>query len=119
MWIRVCLLAGLVLALLPVLEGRQAAAASFDCRAAESPAEITICDSRSLRRLDTILGDLYASVMDVAEGAMARRIRTEQRNWLASREVCEYDLTCIRAHYEGRIRELRNWADRLDIVDGD
>lgn len=70
----------------------------FNCDRSRTAAEVVICDSGELSRLDRRLNRAYA------------RSNTpvwRQRAWLRSRNSCGVDRGCIRRHYLRRIAELR------------
>lgn len=66
---------------------------SFDCNAAQSEAEIMICNDADLARLDRNLADTYAAARAMAaETADAdtaqNRLRAEQSGWVKGRDEC-------------------------------
>jgi uncharacterized protein len=70
----------------------------YDCRRSRTAAEVVICDSDDLSRLDRRLNRAYA------------RSNTpvwRQRAWLRSRNACGVSRECIRRHYLRRLGELR------------
>jgi uncharacterized caspase-like protein len=79
---------------------------SFDCAVDRGEAEVAICSSAALSRLDNELSDSYkramASLVEPARGALVR----EQRAWLGERNQCRSDLRCLAARYQERIARL-------------
>lgn len=73
---------------------------SFDCARAGNPAERAICGSAELAALDQRLADVYRLTLD--EVANPEAVRTEQKDWIAKRNRCGGDETCLR--YVMRIR---------------
>ncbi|WP_071672575.1 lysozyme inhibitor LprI family protein [Nioella nitratireducens] len=67
-----------------------------------NPTEQTICASPELGQMDRYMGDLYNQVRSYPG------VATDQRNWLAARNACRADHTCIRAAYESRISGLQS-----------
>jgi len=93
------------LALLPIA----AQAQSFNCRTAERPDEILICQSPYLSRLDERMASLYFRLRNSLAGGERRELEADQRGWLDSRIGCGRDFRCIQVAYERRIRQLSNW----------
>ena len=83
-----------------------ASAASFDCRRAQTPDEIAICDNRDLNDMDVKM----ATLLDIAKGFMLMGERgatmDAQREWLARRRKCGANVECLRRFYRQRIDEL-------------
>lgn len=88
-----------------------AQAASFDCTAADSFAEITICAHSDLNYLDEELAVLYRSLIDRLPSREAARVRRDQRSWLTARDSCGEDARCLRARYQERIARLREYEE--------
>ena len=89
-----------LLAALPMV----AAAASFDCARASSPAEKLICSDVEASRLDEELAAVYwKALSDAADPAALRR---EQRQWLKARDACTV-AKCLHAAYGDRIAALK------------
>lgn len=87
-----------------------AKAQSFDCREAEKPDELVICQQRDIAALDLQLTGLYSTLLRWLPSSEAKKFRQEQRSWLVSRHRCGDDAQCVRVHYESRILALRNMA---------
>src|SRR5690606_6981830 len=69
-----------------------AAAASFDCSAAETPFETAICDNPELSRSDEILAKAFATAMGGLSASDAALMRADQRTWLDFvRRACTLD----------------------------
>lgn len=87
--------------------GGSAAAASFDCKKARTPAEKLICATPALSKADEELGRQYkaarAATMDT------KGLRDAQQRWVRKRDLCA-DAACMLAAYERRIPELRATA---------
>lgn len=93
-----------------------ASAASFSCMNMEdmNAVERTICDSHRLGALDERLDSWYrraqvrAGYFDQTEW-----LRAGQRDWLAGRNACGYDIRCLSRAYHSRIRELKNYVEHV------
>ena len=83
------------------------AAPSFDCAKASTRVERMICDHPRIAELDSELADAYRIALRDSPWASAnRRIREEQKAWIAERNNCR-DPRCLRQSYRQRISELR------------
>jgi uncharacterized protein YecT (DUF1311 family) len=82
--------------------------ASFDCSKAGTATEKALCGDVALARLDRNLADAYTQALSWASDDAAKdTIRTEQRAWIAERDACGGDATCIAASYDARIKALQ------------
>lgn len=88
-------------------------AASFDCRQASNPDEITICDSRELSQLDVKMATLYDTVVKLVGMGVRGDMQDQQRAWLRTRADCGHDGACIRKLYDARIRALEGEVSRI------
>src|SRR5262245_16265490 len=96
-----------------VLGCGDAGAASFDCRKASKPDEITVCDSRELSQLDVQMATLYDTVLKLVGMGTRGALRDQQQGWLRSRSDCGDDRGCIAALYHARIRALNAEVERI------
>ncbi len=94
--------------------GAAAAGPSFDCHTNRSPSELAICDNPELGLLDTEMANLYFQVSNDSSGRYYRRVKQDQRAWLAEREHCGANVRCLTATYQARIQELREERGPLD-----
>src|SRR5262249_28289961 len=94
------------LAAVIVLGCSDAGAASFDCRKAQKPDEIAICDSRELSQLDVRTATLYETILKLVPMGTRGALQDQQQAWLRSRSDCGPDVDCIRNLYLARIRGL-------------
>lgn len=78
----------------------------FDCMRASSPTEHAICGSPDLAGLDGRLTTVYAARMNALSGGTAEAERARQRAWLARRNGCGSDGTCLAGLYRTRLAEL-------------
>ena len=89
------------------LAAPEAFGASFDCEKPElAPDEKAICDNRALNDADVKM----VTTFDLLSGLLAMGARgtmqDEQSAWLKQRQACGGDVACIRAAYDGRLRQL-------------
>ncbi|MEZ5773230.1 MAG: hypothetical protein R3D33_00540 [Hyphomicrobiaceae bacterium] len=91
-----------------------AASPSFSCHGRLNATERTICDSWRLAKLDRKLAYWYGKARERA-GYFHQTswLRNSQRDWLAERNSCGYDESCIRWAYESRIEWLRNYYEHV------
>lgn len=92
-------------------------AQSFDCAKASTKVERLICDHPKLGELDSELAEAYRIALRDSPWASAnRRIRAEQKNWIARRDRCQ-NRRCVRRMYQMRLGQLHAEVDVE--VDGD
>ena len=96
---------GDLLLVLARVEHGAAPVASFACSAARTPTEKAICGSRALAGYDRSLAAAYRRGLQRHDGDKAA-FEQAQRDWLATRNACGGDATCI----AGRLQE------RLDVL---
>lgn len=81
-------------------------AASFDCRAADTPVEKLICSDAQLSKMDEDLARRYEKIVANLNADDKREFMQAQRSWLKnSRSLCD-DVACLRRSYETRIHML-------------
>jgi uncharacterized protein len=80
-----------------------AQAATFDCNKASNFVEKVICSDSRLTSMDDQLGRLYKDALATASDYEA--LKTEQKDWLSSRNQCK-DSDCIMRAYSDRISAL-------------
>ncbi len=91
----------------PSLFGSEVSAASFDCEQQDLAAdERAICEDRLLNDADVKM----VTTFDLLSGLLAMGARGSMQDvqiaWLAKRQACGADVTCLRATYEERQKEL-------------
>jgi uncharacterized protein len=86
-----------------------ARAQSFNCLYAKLPAEVAICQSSELRRLDYRVSKKYWAWMGTFRSSVAPDLY--QRDWLRRRNNCGANTSCLRIAYETRLYELENGTD--------
>jgi serine protease Do len=84
---------------------------SFSCNGRLSPAEAAICSDDSLASLDRQLAALYGSKLRSLPASQQAELESMQTTWLAERNSCGTNKSCIRNAYEVRISSLRSPLD--------
>lgn len=76
---------------------------SFDCTQAGTATERAICVNPALAALDRALGDAWTARrrVDNSEASLS-----EQRRWIAERDSCQGDMTCLQASMSERVAVL-------------
>jgi len=100
-----CLLTASLAALMPL----SAQAASFNCRLADKPDEVLICQSRELSALDDRMSSLYFTLRNRLRGLQRSALETQQTAWLRGRMACGRDYGCVLNAYNSQIQVLLNW----------
>jgi uncharacterized protein len=93
--------------LLAVVGVSQALGQSFNCRTADRPDEVLICQRPDLAALDSRMSSLFFRLRNSLAGSARGRLVDDRQVWLRGRIACGGDARCIREAYEQRIRELR------------
>lgn len=84
-----------------------AQAQSFSCAKAGSSAEFAICNNEDLLVLDEKLASIYyLKKSNISTAPQRQEIVREQNRWIAQRNSCKLDWTCLRVRYNDRIRQL-------------
>lgn len=78
---------------------------SFDCTRASTPTETTLCNNVALAMLDVQLSELYLRQLP-GQGPQKANAQQEQRHWLAQRNLCGADASCLFNAYSERITQL-------------
>ncbi len=86
-------------------------AASFNCRYARLPAEVAICQDGDLGVMDEGMANNYFKIRRVlpAEGRVA--LKRGQNVFIARRNACGYNASCISRLYMRRINSMCRLAD--------
>jgi uncharacterized protein len=103
----------ILLALTAVLAVSPAAAASFDCKKAKLPAEVAICGDPTLSSEDEALASEYSPLVKSAWPDDAKKIKAEQKAWLAERNACGSDKQCIMGSYRERLEKFGEWRAEI------
>ncbi|WP_235890719.1 lysozyme inhibitor LprI family protein [Martelella alba] len=97
------------------LSATPAAAASFDCHASGLSAnEKTICDNLQLNDDDVKMATMYTMLKGLFAMGVSGDMADEQKAWLAKREACGTDVSCISEAYQERIDALQKLYDGID-----
>jgi uncharacterized protein len=85
----------------------EAHSASFSCYGNVTFTERAICDNASVSSLDSKMARLYFRLIRTSPGAVGQRIRADQIAFLANRNTCVADVTCLFYVYQDRIDDLK------------
>lgn len=83
-----------------------AAGPSFSCTGNLLPTERTICANSNLAALDVALASLYQNVYNKTSGAARDKLVAAEKAWIATRNSCSTNVTCITNVYRQRIAQL-------------
>ena len=83
-----------------------AATPSFSCAGNLVPTEAVICSDDSLAALDRQLAAAYAKMYASFPVSERGTLTSVQKTWLAQRNACGTDKTCIRNAYLARLKQL-------------
>lgn len=92
------------------------AAPSFDCSKARSASEKTICEVPDLQWNDRQLARFYKLALKNSGNAHASVIQS-QRAFLARRDVCGADITCLEAAYKAQFKALAPYVNVAEAFD--
>jgi uncharacterized protein len=84
---------------------------SFDCAKAGAPTERAICGSDALAALDRDIAALYRQRR--ARAPSTRSVDDQQRQWLAVRDGCNADATCLEKEMSTRKSDLQELVARF------
>ncbi len=97
----------LALAIAVFLTGLRGAAAQPSwCKYARSQAEIEICTSPGLWDLDACEDQLFRKAKVSAPPSGRQSIDAAEKTWLAERNACGHDASCIESRYRDRASQL-------------
>ena len=83
-----------------------AATPSFSCAANLAPTEAVICSDDSLATLDRQLASAYAKMYASFPANERSTLTSVEKAWVAQRNACRTDKTCIRNAYLARLKQL-------------
>lgn len=89
---------------------------SFNCAKARTLVEHAICNSADLARLDQALADAYRAQSATLNSQGRTSLKAQQKNWLASRDSCGSDATCLAQSISSRIAVLGGTLPPQSIV---
>ncbi|MEL6373285.1 MAG: lysozyme inhibitor LprI family protein [Pseudomonadota bacterium] len=81
--------------------------ATQSCHHHTTSAEVAICSSYRLRRLDRKLNTTYRALRETLSRRAFAGLRREQFRWLGRRNACTANHRCLVRHYRSRLRILR------------
>lgn len=76
---------------------------SYDCSKSTTPTEFAICDSSDLWAMDRAMASLYFYYRENAQANRSQEFMSSQRAWLARRDQCADDVSCIYERYASRL----------------
>lgn len=82
--------------------------ATPDCETVLTPTEAAVCASPKLRKLDRDLRKRYRVALSIS-GDDEPHLRSEQNAWIAERNTCLDNETCIAELYRERINVLADY----------
>jgi uncharacterized protein len=85
-----------------------AQAQSFNCKTADRPDEVLICQDSRLSALDERMSSMYFGLRNSLGGSAHLRLEADQVDWLRARMGCGRDYRCISSAYDRRIGQLDN-----------
>lgn len=83
-----------------------AATPSYSCAGSLAPTEAVICSDDSLAALDRQLAAAYTKMYASFPASERGALTSVQKTWLAQRNACRTDKTCIRNAYLARLKQL-------------
>ncbi len=82
---------------------------SFNCMTARKWAEAQVCSNSALADSDRQMASSYKGLISSAAEVDRTALRTAQRQWIETRDLCEYaadPMTCLKSVYTDRISTL-------------
>lgn len=87
--------------------GSPVGAASFDCTKTDLKAdEKTICENRTLNDQDVRMATTFDILTQLMAMGARDALKTEQSEWLKTREACAADTECLTKSYDDRMKKL-------------
>jgi uncharacterized protein len=80
--------------------------APLECAKAGSPAEKTICKSYTLGQDEARVATLFGVATSLVAMGQRGDIQDTQRKWIATREACGENVSCLKSTYAERIGAL-------------
>lgn len=91
----------------------QAQAASFNCGRASSKTELAICEHPPLNDADVKMATTYSILKRLVPMGTRGLIQDEQFKWLALRDQCLNNVSCLTDVYKMRQQKLDLYLDRI------
>lgn len=76
---------------------------SYDCSKSSTRTEFAICNSPDLWAMDRAMSGVYFYYRDNSEAHRSEEFLSSQRDWLARRDQCVDDLSCLYERYASRL----------------
>jgi len=90
----------------PIPTAAAAVRPSFACNGSLSPVEQAICDDPVLAGLDQKVASQYGRLAAILTGAERQTLVGDQRQWMARRNRCGADASCLTIRYGERLTAL-------------
>ncbi len=88
-------------------------AQAFDCSKARSTTEKAICKNSSLKALDSRMSRSYVKAMNQISSQNGKTLRKSQYIWLASRNKCGSNVSCLKQRYNDWLKEYNKFAKKI------
>lgn len=89
---------------------------SFSCSGNLKAAEQVVCDDTGLQRVDRNLAKSYQAVISHSGFFHRFKVRRMERQFIAERNRCGDNETCVRVAYRGQSQYLRGEMKRLGVT---
>lgn len=89
---------------------------SFDCTRALGRDELAVCGDIELAALDRSLSQVYYTLADSLACDERMALRVAQGEWLARRQVCDANVSCIGQAYRSRIAQLQGGGRQSSLM---
>ena len=86
---------------------------SFPCSGNLLPTEAVICSDETLASLDRQLAGAYRSKLENLPAAQRTGFEASERTWVAERNRCGENKSCIGKAYQARISSLGGYASQI------
>ncbi|MER9202940.1 lysozyme inhibitor LprI family protein [Mesorhizobium sp. M0933] len=81
---------------------------SYECSKASTPTEFAMCADEKLWAKDRAMNSIYFWIRDNIEPSTRKGILAAQRAWLAERNSCGGDASCLHDVYDRRLRMFKD-----------
>jgi uncharacterized protein YecT (DUF1311 family) len=124
-WLTFLCVLPLVLSVTAFGQSNNKATPGFSCSGNLFPTEAVICSDEGLASLDRQLAAVYGSNLENLPADQQAELKATERTWVAERNRCRTDRSCIRNAYQARISSLGGHASQIStsqpspyVVDG-
>lgn len=76
---------------------------SYDCSRSSTRTEFAVCDTPALWAMDRAMANLYFYFRDNFDASRSQEFLSSQRTWLARRDQCSGDISCLYERYSSRL----------------